>query len=344
MIKGIILLLLTVVTIQNSYGQFAFNNIPFKLKNNPDNSFRIVQTRDGEISKIEEYDINGNLIFQYIQGDIPPFFNWTEPHRFIYGFEFDETGSVVKRYTLNSNAGHNIYEYEFEDAGIVKTTYVRNYPDEGRRNTNSYASISRIKTFEELIRSSEVVKMMSSEKLFLKVEYHNHAGKIIKINEYSHTYKDSLKTIINYDNNLNEQSRKLITSKREVKREINYDYPDENTKITTIINFRNGKKTSSYQFAKVKNEEEESEIEYSESSGKLNIRFYQYENGYLTKIVVYDTKFNDNLIVQLSKDYKKAAEMVYTYNEDGLLEKEEMTNYETGESETRTYNYNIEEL
>ena len=322
MIKGIILLLLTVVTIQNSYGQFAFNNIPFKLKNNPDNSFRIVQTRDGEISKIEEYDIDGNLIFQYIQGDIPPFFNWTEPHRFIYGFEFDETGNVVKRYTLNSNAGHNIYEYEFEDAGIVKTTYVRNYPDEGRRNTNSYVSISRIKTFEELKRSSEVVKMMSSEKLFLKVEYHNHAGKIIKINEYSHTYKDSLKTIINYDNNLNEQSRKLITSK----------------------NFRNGKKTSSYQFAKVKNEEEESEIEYSESSGKLNIRFYQYENGYLTKIVVYDTKFNDNLIVQLSKDYKKAAEMVYTYNEDGLLEKEEMTNYETGESETRTYNYNIEEL
>ena len=342
--KGIFLFLLTFVTLQNSYGQFTFNNIPFKLKNHPDSSFRIIQSRDGETSKIEEFDKEGNLIFQYIQGDIPPFFNWTDPHRFIYAFEFDGTGNIIKRYALNSNAGHNIYEYEYEFAneGIVKTIYERNYPDEGGRNTNAYANISRIQSFDELIQSSEVVKMMSSEKLSLKVEFLNDARKPVEVNEYSYTFRDSLKTIIKYDNNLNELSRKLITSKGEVRREINYDYPDENTQITTIINYRNGKKISSYQSAKVKKEKDESEIEYSISGGKLNIRYYQYQDGYLTKIVVYNTRFRDDLIVPLSKDFKKVAQMVYSYNEDGLIVKEQMTNYETGKSETRIYKYDIE--
>ncbi len=329
--------------IQSSYGQFAFNNIPFKLKNQPASSFRIVQTRDGETLKIEEFDINGNLIFQYIQGDKPPFFNWTEPHRFIYAFEFDETGKIVKRYAFNSNAGHNVYEYEFENDGIVKTTYARNYPVNGSGNTNPYAGISKIKNFNDLKKSSEVLRMMSSERHFLEVEYLNDKGKPIEINEYSHTYRDSVKTIIEYDDKLNELYRKVLTSKGEVKREINNSYPDKNTHITTIVSYREGKEISSHQFAKVKDEGNESEIEYTVNSGKLNIRFYQYESGYLTKIVVYSTNYKGDLIVPLSKDHKKIAEMVYSYNENGLMDKEEMTNYKTGRTEARTYEYVIEE-
>jgi hypothetical protein len=329
----------------NCFGQFAFNNVQFELKNPPTNSYRIIQTGDAETTKVEEFDASGRQVFQYIQGDIPTFFNWTEPHRFIYAFEFDATGNIVKRYAFNSNAGHSIYEFDFANSGKLKYSYERNYPDEGKQNTNAYANIERIQTFSDLMNSGEVSVMNASERIFLRKELLDVNGDLIKSTEYSKMYHDTLSTVIEYDNEQREVKRTIVDSKGEINRENIYAYPDTKSKISTIINFRNGQKISTYQFSETVIEDGEKEFSYSERNGILNVRHNQYnKEGYLISITVYETKFKGELMVPISKKFKKTAEMKYMYNDLGLMEKEEMNNYETGEKETRTYEYQIENL
>lgn len=72
------------------------------------------------------------------------------------------------------------------------------------------------------------------------------------------------------------------------------------------------------------------------------MQLYKYDNGYLTNVIVYTTKYRNELIIPLSKKFKMTAEMKYSYNSDGLLGKEEMNNYKLGEKETRMYTYVIE--
>lgn len=343
--RSIIILLLVVGLNLSSFGQFAFNNVPFELKNPPSKPYRIIQTRDGATTKVEEFDKSGRQVFQYIQGDIPPFFNWTEPHRFIYAFDFDDSGNTIIRYAFNSNAGHNIYEYDFTNNGSVKYCYERNYPDEGKQNTNAYANIARLQTFSELKNSSEVSVMNTSERIFMRKEFFDTNRNLIKSTEYSKMHKDTLSTIIEYDNEQREVKRTVLNSKGEINRQNNYEYPDAKSKISTVINFRNGQKISTYQFAETVNEDGEKEFSYSERKGILNVRQNQFNNeGYLMSITVYEAKFKGELIVPISKKFKKTAEINYIYNELGLMEKEEMNNYETGEKETRTYEYQIENL
>lgn len=343
--RSIIILLLVVGLNLSSFGQFAFNNVPFELKNPHCEPYRIIQTRDGATTKVEEFDTAGRQVFQYIQGDIPPFFNWTEPHRFIYAFEFDDSGNTVKRYALNSNAGHNTYEYDFTNNSSVKYSYERNHPDEGKQNTNAYANIVRLQTFTDLKNSSEVSVMNTSERKFLRKEFLDANGNIIKSTEYSKMYKDTLSTVIEYDNEQREVKRTVLDSKGEINRQNNYEYPDAKSKISTVINFRNGQKISTYQFAETINDDGKKEFSYSERNGILNVRHNQYnKEGYLISITVFEAKFKGKLIVPISKKFKKMAEMKYTYNELGLMEKEEMNNYENGEEETRTYEYQIENL
>jgi len=341
----IIFVLLAVGLSQNSFGQFAFNNVPLKLKNPPADSYRIIQTRNGERTKVEEFDISGRQIFQYIQGDIPPFFNWTEPHRFIYAYEFDEYGKTVKRYAFNSNAGHNIYEYVFVNESKVKYSYERRSQDEGEQNSNAYANIERLQTFSDMKNSSEVSVISESERFFLKKEFLDANGNPTRVVEYSKMYKDTLSTVIEYDNEQREIKRTIVNSTGEINRESVCKYPDARSQVSTINHYRNGQKAFAYQFAETKNEEGETEISYSERKGLLNVRHNLYnKEGYLIGITVYETKFKGKLIVPISKKFKKVADMKYTYNDLGLLIKEEMNNYETGEKETRSYEYRIENL
>ncbi|MGL1889006.1 MAG: hypothetical protein OCD76_21005 [Reichenbachiella sp.] len=342
--RSIIFILLLMGLSLRSYGQFAFNNISFEVKDAPISSYRIIQTRDGKTTKVEEFNATGRLVFKYIQGDIPPFFNWSEPHRFIYAFEYDESGNTVKRYAFNSNAGHNIYEYDYSDDGSTKYSYQRSYPDEGGQNTNAYSNIERIKTFSDLIKSSEVAVMNSSERIFLNREHLDKNGNPIKYVEYSKMHKDTLSTTTKYDVELQEIKKTVVNSKGEMNRENVYEYPDSRSQISTINHYRNGQIAFFYRFAETKNDEGETEFSYSERKGILNVRHNQYEDGYLTSITVYKTKFKGKLIVPVSKKFKKVAQMKYTYNDIGLLEKEEMNNYESGEQETRSYKYQIENL
>jgi hypothetical protein len=341
--RKLILIALTIGMFQNAYSQFAFNNVPFKLKNPPSDSYKIIQKRNGEITKVEEVNENGDVIFQYIQKDIPPFFNWNEPHRFIYAFEFNSKGDKIKRYAFNSNAGHNIYEYDYDYDNNLKSSYKRSFPEpKDSKNTNAYANISRIKNFKELVESSEVLSMTNSDKDFLEVAYLNKPGQPIRIEEYSKIYRDSITTLIEYDLQDREILKKVISSTGELKKKITSNYPDNNTKITAIINYRNGQEMSTYRHAEVLDSLNDTKIKYSVSGKELNVRLYQYDNGYLTKIIVYSTKYKNQMIVPISKKFKVTAEMKYSYNSDGLLEKEEMNNYKTGEKETSVYAYEIE--
>lgn len=340
--KGTVLGILLIGIIHNIYGQFAFNNIPFELKNPPSNPYKIIQKKAGVITKVEEFNNQNELVFQYKQGDIPPYYNWEEPHRFIYAFEFDENGNNFKRYDFNSNAGHDIFNYEFSKKGNVKTTYKRSLPEkEEDMNTNAYANISRLKSFNELKKSTEVTTILATKKIPQSIEYLNEHGKTIRINEYSNIYKDSITTIIEYDKNLRELRKTVATYSGQVQREVVYEYPKDNTEITTINYFRNGQKISKYQYAEVNDVAFGIKTEYSERNGKLNIRHHLYENGYLTKIIVFKTNFEKQLIVPISPNLRKVAEIEYSYNDQGLLAKEEMNNYESNETESRTYTYQI---
>lgn len=339
------LLLFLFLISQNVHGQFAFNNIEFKLKNPPSSSYKIIQTEKGKLKKILEFNDEGKIIFDYRETEIPPFFKWKEPHRFVYANEYDANGRTIKRYDFNSNAGLTIYSYVYEQNPLTKTLYKQEYPEteDFKKNTNAYAFISKFKNFEQLKNSKEVLTIISSPKIKGYVENLNKENKPIEIKEYSRMYGDTIVTSIKYNSKGEELSKKVVgTSTNEIKREVISEF-EQNFEITEIINFRNGEKTSVYRFAESKNPTEHTETEYSERKGILNIRHKIYDkDGYLTKVTVYETDFKGDLIIPITSDLKKASEMIYKYNNDGLLEKEIMTNYKTGKKDIRKYKYRIE--
>lgn len=341
-IKLIIFLL---IISQNVNGQFAFNNIEFKLKNPPSSSYKIIQTEKGKLKKILEFNNDGKIIFDYRETEIPPFFKWKEPHRFIYANEYDAKGRIIKRYDFNSNAGLTIYSYVYGQNPLTKTLFKQEYPEteDFKQNTNVYAFISKFKNFEQLKNSKEVSTIISSPKMKGYVENLNQENKPIKIKEFSRIYGDTIVTSIEYNTKGEELSKKVVgTSTNEIKREVINEF-GQNSEITEITNFRNGEKTSIYRFAESKKPNENTETEYSERNGILNIRHKIFDkDGYLTKVTVFETDFKGDLIIPLTSDLKKTSEMIYKYNKDGLLEKEIMTNYKTGKKDVRKYKYRIE--
>ena len=341
-IKLIIFLL---IISQNVQGQFAFNNIQFKLKNPPSSNYKIIQTEKGKLKKILEFNNDGKVIFDYRETEIPPFFKWKEPHRFIYAFEYDTNGRIVKRYAFNSNAGLSIYSYEYGQTPLTKTLYTQEYPEneDYKQNTNTYAFISKFKNFEQLKKSIEVSTIISSPKIKGYVQNLNEENKPTMIKEYSRMYGDTIVTSIKYSSKGDELSKRIVgTSTNEMKREIISEF-GQNSEITEIISFRNGEKTSVYRFAESKNQSENTKTKYSERKGILNIRHNIFDKArYLTKVIVFETEFKENLIIPITSDLRKTSEMIYKYNKKGLLEKEIMTNYKTGKKDTRKYKYRIE--
>ncbi len=341
----IILVLFTLIFLQNAFCQFALNNVPFDLKNPPDNSYKIIQTKENELIRVEEVNQNGDIIFKYSQTEIPPFFSWKEPHRFIYAYEYDDNGQLIKSYAFNSNAGHALYEYVFDSATNTITTYERYYPTpDSLKNTNAYANISRINCFEDLIKSTEVAILFNSVKKFVKLEYLNEKGQVYRVRSIGPYEKDSVDTYNLYDSENRELLIKVILSSGEIEREIISEYPNDSTEITTVVKYRNGEINSKYKHAEVTSDKGGIRTEYFQSGGTLDIRQYYYMDGYLVKIMVYETKYKNEIIVPVSMNLKLIAELNYQYNPEGLFEKEVMNNYQTGERKSNVYNYRIESI
>lgn len=342
--KYLKLILFLFIISQNVHGQFAFNNIEFTLKNPPSSSYKVIQTEKGKLKKILEFNNDGKIIFDYQETEIPPFFKWKEPHRFVYANEYDTKGRIIKRYNFNSNAGLTIYSYVYGKNPLTKTMFKQEYSEteDFKKNTNAYAFISKFENFEQLKNSEEVSTIISSPKIKGYVENLNKENKPIKIKEFSRMYGDTIVTTIQYNSKGEELSKKVIgTSSNDVKREIISEFT-QNSETTEIINFRNGDKTSVYRFAESKNPAENTETKYSERNGILNIRHNTFDkDGYLTKVTVFETDFDGDLIIPISLDLRKTSEMIYKYNKDGLLVKEIMTNYKTGKKDTRKYKFRI---
>lgn len=225
---------------------------------------------------------------------------------------------------------------------MTKTLSKQEYTDTERvkMNTNQYAFISKFKNFEQLKKSKEVANIISSKKIKLSIEILNSDNKPIKIKEYSRMYNDTIITSIKYNNKGNELLRRIIgKSTNETKREIISEY-NSNSTYTEIRYLKNGKNTSIYKYAKKTGNN--TKTDYSERKGILNIRHYTYDdNENLIKVSVFETEFKGNLIVPITIDLSKTAEMIYRYNKKGLLEKEIMTNYKTGKKDVRKYKYKI---
>jgi len=335
------LILYSLIISQNVCGQFAFNNIELKLEIPLSSSYRIIQTEKGKIKKILEFDNNGKIIFDYRETEIPPFFKWKEPHRFIYANKYDKSGRIIKRYDFNSNAGLTIYTYEHGDNPMTKTIYEQKYADtkKVKMNTNPYAFISKFKNLEQLKKSKEVANIISSPKIKLYIEVLNPDNKPIERKEYSKMYNDTIITSIKYNSKGKELFKRIFEKNtNETKREIISEY-NSNSTNTEIRYFKNGKKTSTYRYAEKTGDN--TKTDYSERKGILNIRHYTYNNKYLIKVSVFETKFKGNLIVNITPNLTKTSEMIYKYNKKGLLEKETMTNYKTGKKDIRKYKYKI---
>lgn len=239
----------------------------------------------------------------------------------------------------------SIYTYEYGQNPVTKTLFTQEYPEteDFKQNTNAYAYISKFKDFKELKSSKEVEKITSSPKLKGYTEILNSQNKPIEKKEYSRMYRDTIVTSFEYNSNGDETFAKVVgISNDETKREINNTF-GQNSETTEIKNFRDGKVTSVYRFANSKNQEKNTKTEYSERSGVLNIRHYEYDKeNYLIKVSVYETEYNGNLIVPITSDLQKTSEMIYEYNKDGLLEKEKMTDYKKNKKDIRKYKYQIE--
>jgi len=343
--KYILQIVLLTLSTQSLFSQFAFNYHDFKLKNTTESKYSIIQTEKSKVKRISEYDEKGRLIFKYLETEIPPYFKnqWKTPHRFIYGYEYDEENRVIRQFDFNSNAGLKIFEYHYKDN--VKTTLELKYTDSNqqKKNTNPYANIERIKNFSNLIQSNETKNILSSDKKVRYVEKLNEIGKPVEIFENSRIFGDSIVTIINYNEKGKELTKKVLgLNSNEIKREVINDYSVESSVTTKIINFRNKKRTSVYRFAEAKNPVDKTETSFSERNGTLTLRHNIFDNNnYPTKIIVYETDFEGDLIIPISPNLRKTAEMEYIYNKYGLIEKEKMTNYQTGQKEIRKYKYEI---
>jgi len=340
-----LLAILTLLIFSSSFGQFAFNYQDFKLNEKPESSYFIIQTENGIVKRISEFDDKDRLIFKYRETEIPRYFKdkWKTPHRFIYGYEYDKSSRVTRQYDFNSNAGLKIFEYHYENN--LKTTFELVYTDLNKPelNTNPYGYINKIKSFSDLIQFDETKNILMSKKRIRYIEKLNEFEEPIEIYENSRIFGDSIVTIIDYKEKGKKLTKKVIgLTSNEIKRKIVYDYSTENSVVTEIINFSNGKQTSAYRFAESKNFTNNAETSYSERRGILTIRHYNYDSeNYPTKISVYETDFKGQLVIPLSSELKKTAEMVYSYDKHGLIKKEKMTNYNTGKKETRSYKYYI---
>ncbi|MEN8899546.1 MAG: hypothetical protein ABF247_00815 [Nonlabens sp.] len=329
---------------QPAYAQFALNNLDLKLKNPPTGNYTITQKEDGEIKKIVQFNDDGKIIFEYRETEIPTIFQWKEPHRFIYAFEYDSNGRIIKKYDFNSNAGLSIYTYEYGMNPSKKTSFEQKYIDkeEVAKNSNAYAFISKFKNFKQLKDSELVATINQSSKEKGFTEKLNSNGLPIEREEYSDIYKDTIVTSIQYHLNGKELFRRVISKNSgEVRKEIMVQYR-ANSEFKDITNFKNGNQSTSYKFAKALNAKSKSFVEYAENKGFLTIRSYIYKDDYLDRVSVFQSKFEGELIVPITKRTMKTAEISYKYNDDGLLEKETMRNYRNGKKESRKYKYNIE--
>lgn len=337
------LLVILIIFSPNVYAQFSLNNIDLKLNNPPSESHTITQKEDGEIKKIVEFNDDGKIIFDYREAEIPPIFQWKEPHRFIYAFEYDSSGRVIKEYDFNSNAGLSIYSYEYGTNPSTKTLYKQRYIDteQNPKNTNAFAFISQFKNYEQLVNSDLVATIEKSPKEKSYTETLNLIDLPIEKEEFSSIYNDTIITSIQYHLNGKELFRQVRSkSTGEIKKEISFQF-SPNSEFKEITNFENGTQSTSYKFAKALNTRSESYVEYAENKGFLTFRSYIYDDKLLEKISVFQAKFEGEMIVPITKKTMKIAEISYKYNDDGLVEKETMKNYRTGKKVSRKYKYTI---
>jgi hypothetical protein len=340
--KKTIVLIIALLLSQYFHAQFAMNNIELKLKEAPNTEHTIIQRHNGTIKKIAEYDAKGRLIFDYRESSFP-YFNWKEPHRFIYAKEYDDQGRLIKRYDFNSNAGLSIYLYEY--VGNSRTRYRLEHPEDGKKiNTNPFAYINYIQSYSDLLASKEVATILKAPKEFINRETFNEENQLIRESKYNERRKDSLITHYRYDGQGNEIYKSvLFQNANEIDRETLTRRQNENTTESVIIGYRDGQKSYSYLFASVNDTIQNTVTNYSKYGGALNIRQKFFDaDSLVTDIYVYETSFSGTLIVPVSEELKKTAHMRYQYNKEGLLMKEEMNNYKTGKSDTREYTYQIE--
>lgn len=330
---------------QKANGQFSFNHDSLRLKNKPKYAYRVIQYSESKVARIEEVDLKGRIIFKYEESNDVRFYKNKNPHVIIRAFEYDEKGKVTKEYSFNSNSGHNIYTYEYDNSQTTKISYSQSFTDstEVEVNTNKYYNISRIDNFKKLIESFEVNNILKSPKVISEIEFFNSNGNLIKTKYYDKLDEDTIVTFIDYNSNDKVLFKKSYTSSNmELIKEILDEYPNEYSTITRIISYNKWGQNYVHNFAVIRNHSDKAVTHYSISDKELNIRRSIFDNkGYLKKIVVYKTDYHDSLIVSIDDNLSKTSEMQYSYYKNGLLLSEHMIDYLSGNQETRRYKYRL---
>ncbi len=192
----------------NAIAQFAFNHDDFEIESQKKNIRRITQTEKGTVTRIQEYDSIGRIVFSY--GTLYSGENWNKKYIFyLRAYIYDKQGHVIIQYNLHSNAGHSGSYYHYDSLGN-KATYYNKFQNHTSHqiNTNPYHRISEYKNYSGLIASSEIEilnnkkesALLSSKEIFdngkiVKEIHFNNDGSIDWEKEYKYDKDRILKTL-----------------------------------------------------------------------------------------------------------------------------------------------------
>lgn len=202
--KQILLFILLLTLSNQSFGQHSnlsidihrpTDKIPKKLK-------RIIQYSDSLIFNIIEYDTSGNEIFTYHRQYVGEFWNG-KYITMITGNVF-ENNRIVKTYSLHSNAGFNIYSFEYDT--VLKqlknfTFTIESDLSDHKINSNPFKDIDTITTFNEILGVRPIQDIENkSRKVLTSIEKMDSNGNLMIKNFYMpNGKKDKPSIIYEYD-------------------------------------------------------------------------------------------------------------------------------------------------
>lgn len=347
------LIFILLLTLSNqSFGQYSdlSNDIHRPTDKIPKNLKRVIQYSDSLIFNVIEYDKSGNEILKYYRQYVGEFWNG-KYITMITGNVF-ENNRIVKTYSLHSNAGFDIYSFEYDTIlkQLKNFSFIKEKDlSDDKINSNPYKDIDTITTFNKLlgVRPIQVIENKSRKKL-TSIEKMDSNGNLTTKTFYKpNGKKDKSSVIYEYDKMgqlISEIYQDPIMKSGFKRTEHTYL---ENKRTKTIVKYGD-KDTSELKIFKY-NTEGLLAIQYLLRSKFINERivyydFYKYsytynERGELIKETT-STMLTHSLTL-LDVGDKIIEETEYFYDDNGYVIKEINHDYSSKTESTKNYRYEL---
>lgn len=350
--KQILLLILLFTLSNQSFGQYSDlpNDIYRPTDKIPKNLKRIVQYSDSLIFNVVEYDKSGNELFKYYRQYVGEF--WNGKYIIMITGNVFENNRIVKTYNLHSNAGFDIYSFEYDTILRQLKTFIfikeKDLSDD-KINSNPYKDIDTITTFNAIlgVRHIQLIENKSRKKL-TSIENMDSKGNLVTIVFYRPNGKKDKASVIYEYNKMGQLISEIYHDpimKSGIKR-IEHTYL-ENKLTQTIVKYGYND-TSELKLFRY-NTAGLLAIQYLLRSkfindGIVHYDFYKYsytynENGELIKETT-STMLTHSLTL-LDVDDEIMEETEYFYDDNGYVIKEINHDYSSKTESTKNYRYEL---